>query len=150
MKIILCIGIIIVVVLAFVAVFALHGIYKNTYSSAWGIGYLYRLLATGEAPNGRLIVLEEIKDCTLIVQLNFNCKEEMTITDFSHFSEDNRLVGLQIFDTRSDIDVDELEPQIFHNATLKLVIEPGQKEEDAVWLWYLSGQEEDTDYEIIE
>lgn len=150
MKIILCIGIIVLIVLGIVCALALTGIYKNTYSSAWGVGYLYRLLATGEPPNGRLIVLEEIKDCTLLVQINFNCKEEMTITDFSHFSEDNRLIGLQIFDTRTDVEVDQVEPQIFYNATLRLVIEPGQKEEDAVWLWYLSGQEEDIDYEIIE
>lgn len=129
MKIILCIGIIIIAII-------LWQINRNTYSAAWGIGYLYRLLATGEPVNANLIVLEEIKNCTLLVQIFFNCKEELSITDFSLFNENNRFVGLQIFDTRQE-EIDTMEPQIFHNVTLRKVIEEGQKEKDAVWLWYL-------------
>ena len=128
MKIILSIGIIIVIVI-------LWQICRNTYSLAWGLAYLYRLIATGETEDG-IIVLEEIPNCNLIVQILFNCNELMSITDFSLFTEKNRLVGLQIFSPKQ-MDCDEMDPMVFKNVTLKKIIESGQKEEEAVWLWYL-------------
>lgn len=100
---------------------------------------------TGETGNGTnldgLHVWEEIPNCTLLMQVFFNCPTELYITDFSNFTEENRLVGLQLFDTGKVPDLKCTNPQILKNITLRKISNIGDPEEESHWLWYFPEQE---------
>ena len=88
-----------------------------------------------------LHIWDEIPNCTLMLQVFFNCPIELYIIDFSNFTEENRLVGLQLFDTRKIPDIKCTEPQIIKNVTLRKISDIGDPEEESHWLWYFPEQE---------
>lgn len=100
----------------------------------------------GGAGNGNpfegLQVWDEIPNCTLLMQCYFNSPEEFYIVDFSKFTEENRLVGLQLFDIRRvPEDMAMTEPVVLDNITFRKISDEGEPEEESHWLWYFPEQE---------
>ena len=88
-----------------------------------------------------LHVWDEIPNCTLMMQCYFNQPKEFYIVDFSSFTEDNRLVGLQLFDTRKVPGLNYTEPMFLENITFRKISDEGDSEEESHWLWYFPEQE---------
>ena len=76
-----------------------------------------------------------------MLQVFFNCPAVLYITDFSNFTEENRLVGLQLFDTRKVPNLKCTDPQIIKNVTFRKISDIGDPEEESHWLWYFPDEE---------
>ena len=141
MKILLCIGIIILMGLIGLGVYMVCRIAAYQYLQTQMMMNVSQNVPPGGPGNGRLHIWEEIPNCTLMLQCYFNQSEEFYIVDFSSFTEDNRLVGLQLFDTRKVPELDCTEPVLLENITFRKISDEGKPEEESQWLWYFPEQE---------
>lgn len=147
MKILLCIGIILLIIMGAIGIYLVCRIAAYQFLQTQMMASVNPSILTGETGNGNyseldgLHVWEEIPNCTLLMQVFFNYPREFYITDFSNFTEENRLVGLQLFDTRKVPDLEHTEPQIIKNVTLRKISNIGDPEEESHWLWYFPEQE---------
>ena len=147
MKILLCIGIILLIIMGAIGIYMVCRIAACQFLQTQMMVSVNPSVLTGETGNGNLSELdglhvwEEIPNCTLLMQVFFNYPKEFYITDFSNFTEENRLVGLQLFDTRKVPDLKCTEPQIIQNVTLRKISNIGDPEEESHWLWYFPDQE---------
>ena len=145
MKILLCIGIIILIGLIGLGVYMVCRIAAYQHLQTQMMVNVSQDIPPGGTGNGMelegLYIWDEIPNCTLLLQVFFNCPAEFYITDFSKFTEENRLVGLQLFDTRRVSDLTYTEPQILKNITLRKISNIGETEEKSHWLWYFPEQE---------
>lgn len=145
MKILLCIGIIILIVLLGLGVCMVCRIVAYQHLQTQMMVNVSQSVPPGGTGNGTafegLHIWEEIPNCTLMMQCYFNSPEEFYIVDFSSFTEDNRLVGLQLFDTRKVPDLDCTEPMLLENITFRKISDEGKSEKESHWLWYFPEQE---------
>lgn len=145
MKILLCIGIVLLIIMGAIGIYLVCRIAACQFLQTQMMASVNPSILTGETGNGTafegLHIWEEIPNCTLLMQVFFNCPAELYITDFSNFTEENRLVGLQLFDTRKVSDLNCTEPQILKNVTLRKISDIGDPEEESHWLWYFSDEE---------
>lgn len=145
MKILLCIGIIILIVLIGLGVCMVCRIVAYQYLQTQMMMNVSQNVPPGGTGNGNafegLRIWEEIPNCTLLMQCYFNSPEEFYIVDFSNFTEDNRLVGLQLFDTRKVPELDCTEPMLLENITFRRISDERKSEKESHWLWYFPGQE---------
>lgn len=145
MKILLCIGIILLIILSAVGVYMVCRIAACQYLQTKMMAAVNPGMFLDETGNRNpfegLHIWEEIPNCTLLMQCYFNCPQEFYITDFSKFTEKNRLVGLQLFDTRKVLDLNSTEPVVLKNITLRKISDEGDPEENSCWLWYFPDQE---------
>ena len=147
MKILLCIGIIILMGLIGLGVYMICRIAAYQYLQTQMMVNVSQSVPLGGAGNGNAIrfeglhIWEEIPNCTLMMQCYFNQPKEFYIVDFSSFTEDNRLVGLQLFDTRKVPELDCTEPVLLENITFRKISDEGDPEEESHWLWYFPEQE---------
>lgn len=147
MKILLCIGIILLIIMGVIGIYLMCRIAAYQFLQTQMMVSVNPSILTGETGNGNsselegLHVWEEIPNCTLLMQVFFNCPAELYITDFSNFTEENRLVGLQLFDTREVSDLKCTEPQVIKNVTLRRISDIGVPEEESHWLWFFPDQE---------
>ena len=141
MKILLCIGIIILMGLIGFGVYMICRIAAYQYLQTQMMMNVSQNVPPEGTGNGSLHIWEEIPNCTLILQCYFNQSEEFYIVDFSKFTEDNRLVGLQLFDTRKVPELDCTEPVLLENITFRKISDEGKSEEESQWLWYFPEQE---------
>ena len=146
MKILLCIGIIILMGLIGLGVYMVCRIVAYQHLQTQMMVNVSQDIPPGGTGNGigafeGLHIWDEVPNCTLMMQCYFNSPEEFYIVDFSNFTENNRLVGLQLFDTRRVSDLTYTEPQILKNITLRKISNIGETEEKSHWLWYFPEQE---------
>lgn len=146
MKILLCIGIILLIIIGAIGIYLMCRIAACQFLQTQMMVSVNPSVLTGETGNGigafeGLHIWEEIPNCTVMMQCYFNQSQEFYIVDFSKFTEDNRLVGLQLFDTRKVPELDCTEPVVFENMTFKKISDEGKPEEESHWLWYFPGQE---------
>lgn len=145
MKILLCIGIIILMGLIGLGVYMVCRIAAYQHLQTQMMVNVSQSVPPGEMGNGNpfegLHIWEEIPNCTLMMQCYFNQPKEFYIVDFSSFTEDNRLVGLQLFDTRKAPGLDCTEPMLLENITFRKISDEGEPEEESHWLWYFPEQE---------
>ena len=145
MKILLCIGIIILMGLIGFGVYMVCRIAAYQHLQTQMMMNVSQNVPPGGTGNGTafegLHIWDEIPNCTLIMQCYFNQPKEFYIVDFSSFTENNRLVGLQLFDTRKVPDLDCTEPMILENITFRKISDEGMSEEESHWLWYFPEQE---------
>lgn len=146
MKILLCIGIIILIGLIGLGVYMVCRIAAYQYLQTQMMVNVSQSVPPGGTGNGNvsfegLHIWEEVPNCTLMMQCYFNQPKEFYIVDFSSFTEDNRLVGLQLFDTRRVPGLDCTEPVLLENITFRKISDEGDSEEESHWLWYFPEQE---------
>ena len=145
MKILLCIGIIILIGLIGLGVYMICRIAACQYLQTQMMMNVSQSIPPGGTGNGKsfegLHIWDEVPNCTLMMQCYFNQPKEFYIVDFSSFTEDNRLVGLQLFDTRKVPDLDCTEPMLLENITFRKISDEGDPEEESHWLWYFPEQE---------
>lgn len=145
MKILLCIGIIILMGLIGLGVYMICRIAAYQHLQTQMMINVSQNVPLGGAGNGTafegLHIWDEVPNCTLIMQCYFNQSKEFYIVDFSSFTEDNRLVGLQLFDMHKISDLDYTEPMILKNITFRKISDEGKPEEESHWLWYFPEQE---------
>lgn len=146
MKILLCIGIIILMGLIGLGVYMVCRIAAYQHLQTQMMMNVSQSIPPGGTGNGigafeGLHIWEEIPNCTLMMQCYFNQSKEFYIVDFSSFTEDNRLVGLQLFDTRRVPGLDCTEPVLLENITFRKISDEGDPEEESHWLWYFPEQE---------
>lgn len=146
MKILLCIGIILLIIMGAVGIYLVCRIAACQFLQTQMMVSVNPSILTGETGNGigafeGLHIWDEVPNCTLMMQCYFNQPQEFYIVDFSNFTEDNRLVGLQLFDTRRVPDLDCTEPMILKNITFRKISDEGDPEEESHWLWYFPEQE---------
>ena len=145
MKILLCIGIIILMGLIGFGVYMVCRIAVYQHLQTQMMVNVSQSVPPGGTGNGTrfegLHIWEEIPNCTLMMQCYFNQPKEFYIVDFSSFTEDNRLVGLQLFDTRKVPELDCTEPMLLENITFRKISDAGDPEEESHWLWYFPEQE---------
>ena len=145
MKILLCIGIIILMGLIGLGVYMVCRIAVYQHLQTQMMVNVSQNVPPGGTGNGTrfegLRVWDEVPNCTLLMQCYFNSPEEFYIVDFSSFTEDNRLVGLQLFDTRRVPGLDCTEPMLLENITFRKMSDEGEPEEESHWLWYFPEQE---------
>lgn len=147
MKILLCIGIIILMGLIGVGVYMVCRIAAYQHLQTQMMVNVSQSVPPGGTGNGigafeGLHIWDEVPNCTLLMQCYFNSPEEFYIVDFSRFTEENRLVGLQLFDTRRvPEDMATTEPVVLNNITFRKISDAGDPEEESHWLWYFPEQE---------
>lgn len=145
MKILLCIGIIILMGLIGFGIYMICRIAAYQYLQTQMMMNVSQNVPPGGTGNGMafedLHIWEEIPNCTLMLQCYFNQPEEFYIVDFSNFTENNRLVGLQLFDTRKVPELNCTEPMLLENVTFRKISDEGKSEKESNWLWYFPGQE---------
>ena len=146
MKILLCIGIIILMGLIGLGVYMVGRIAAYQYLQTQMMVNVSQSVPPGGTGNGNpfegLHIWDEVPNCTLLMQCYFNSPEEFYIVDFSKFTEENRLVGLQLFDTRQvPTDMSTTEPVVLNNITFRKISDAGDPEEESHWLWYFPEQE---------
>lgn len=146
MKILLCIGIIILMGLIGLGVYMICRIAACQYLQTQMMMNVSQSIPPGGTGNGidpfeGLHIWEEIPNCTLMMQCYFNQPKEFYIVDFSSFTEDNRLVGLQLFDTRKVPELDCTDPVVLENITFRKISDEGKPEKESNWLWYFPGEE---------
>ena len=146
MKILLCIGIILLIIMGAIGIYLVCRIAACQFLQTQMMVSVNPSILTGETGNGigafeGLHIWDEVPNCTLMMQCYFNSPKEFYIVDFSSFTEDNRLVGLQLFDTRRVPDLDCTEPMILENITFRKISDEGDPEEESHWLWYFPEQE---------
>lgn len=145
MKILLCIGIIILMGLIGLGVYMVCRIAVYQHLQTQMMVNVSQSVPPGGTGNGTglegLHIWEEIPNCTLMMQCFFNQPKEFYIVDFSSFTEDNRLVGLQLFDTSKVPDLNCTEPMLLENIIFRKISDEGASEEESHWLWYFPGQE---------
>lgn len=147
MKILLCIGIVLLIIMGAIGIYLVCRIVAYQFLQTQMMVSVNPSILTGETGNGNgsdldgLHVWEEISNCTLMLQVFFNCPAVLYITDFSNFTEENRLVGLQLFDTRKVPNLKCTDPQIIKNVTFRKISDIGDPEEESHWLWYFSDEE---------
>ena len=145
MKILLCIGIIILMGLIGLGVYMICRIAVYQHLQTQMMVNVSQSVPPGGTVNGNafegLRVWDEVPNCRLMMQCYFNSPEEFYIVDFSNFTEDNRLVGLQLFDTRKVPDLDCTEPMLLENITFRKISDEGKSEKESHWLWYFPEQE---------
>ena len=145
MKILLCIGIILLIIMGAIGIYLVCRIAACQFLQTQMMASVNPSVLTGETGNGNrfegLHIWEEIPNCTLMMQCYFNQPQEFYIVDFSSFTEDNRLVGLQLFDTRKVPELDYTEPVLLENITFRKISDEGEPEEESHWLWYFPDQE---------
>ena len=146
MKILLCIGIIILIGLIGLGVYMVCRIAACQYLQTQMMVNVSQNVPLGGTGNGNvsfegLHIWDEVPNCTLLMQCYFNQPKEFYIVDFSNFTEDNRLVGLQLFDTRESPDLARTEPMLLENITFRKISDEGAPEEESSWLWYFPEQE---------
>ena len=145
MKILLCIGIIILMGLIGFGIYMICRIAAYQYLQTQMMMNVSQNVPLGGTGNGMafedLHIWEEIPNCTLMLQCYFNQPEEFYIVDFSNFTENNRLVGLQLFDTRKVPELNCTEPMLLENVTFRKISDEGKSEKESNWLWYFPGQE---------
>lgn len=146
MKILLCIGIIILMGLIGLGVYMVCRIAAYQYLQTQMMVNVSQNVPPRRTGNGNafegLQVWDEIPNCTLLMQCYFNSPEEFYIVDFSRFTEENRLVGLQLFDTKQvPVDMSRTEPVVLNNITFRKISDAGDPEEESHWLWYFPEQE---------
>lgn len=146
MKILLCIGIIILIGLIGLGVYMVCRIAAYQYLQTQMMVNVSQSVPPGETGNGisafeGLHIWDEVPNCTLMMQCYFNQPKEFYIVDFSSFTEDNRLVGLQLFDTRRVPELECTEPMLLENITFRKISDEGAPEEESSWLWYFPEQE---------
>lgn len=145
MKILLCIGIILLIIMGAIGIYLVCRIAAYQHLQTQMMASVNPSVLTGETGNGNrfegLHIWEEIPNCTLMMQCYFNQPQEFYIVDFSSFTEDNRLVGLQLFDTRKVPELDCTEPVLLENITFRKISDEGEPEEESHWLWYFPDQE---------
>lgn len=146
MKILLCIGIILLIIMGAIGIYLMCRIAACQFLQTQMMVSVNPSVLTGETGNGigafeGLHIWDEVPNCTLMMQCYFNSSEEFYIVDFSNFTEDNRLVGLQLFDTRKVPDLDCTEPMFLKNITFRKISDEGDPEEESHWLWYFPEQE---------
>lgn len=145
MKILLCIGIILLIIMGAIGIYLVCRIAACQFLQTQMMASVNPSVLTGETGNGNrfegLHIWEEIPNCTLMMQCYFNQPQEFYIVDFSSFTEDNRLVGLQLFDMRKVPELDCTEPVLLENITFRKISDEGEPEEESHWLWYFPEQE---------
>lgn len=145
MKILLCIGIILLIIMGAIGIYFVCRIAAYQFLQTQMMASVNPSVLTGETGNGNrfegLHIWEEIPNCTLMMQCYFNQPQEFYIVDFSSFTEDNRLVGLQLFDMRKVPELDCTEPVLLENITFRKISDEGEPEEESHWLWYFPDQE---------
>lgn len=145
MKILLCIVTIILMGLIGLGVYMVCRIAVYQHLQTQMMVNVSQSVPPGGTGNGTafegLHIWEEIPNCTLMMQCYFNSPEEFYIVDFSRFTENNRLVGLQLFDTRKVTDLNCTEPMFLKNVTFRKISDAGDPEEESHWLWYFPEQE---------
>lgn len=145
MKILLCIGIILLIIMGAIGIYLVCRIAACQFLQTQMMASVNPSVLTGETGNGNrfegLHIWEEIPNCTLMMQCYFNQPQEFYIVDFSSFTEDNRLVGLQLFDMRKVPELDCTEPVLLENITFRKISDIGDPEEESHWLWYFPDQE---------
>lgn len=145
MKILLCIGIILLIIMGAIGIYLVCRIAAYQFLQTQMMASVNPSVLTGETGNGNrfegLHIWEEIPNCTLMMQCYFNQPQEFYIVDFSSFTEDNRLVGLQLFDTRKVPELNCTEPVLLENITFRKISDEGEPEEESHWLWYFPEQE---------
>ena len=145
MKILLCIGIVLLIIMGAIGIYLVCRIAAYQHLQTQMMASVNPSVLTGETGNGNrfegLHIWEEIPNCTLMMQCYFNQPQEFYIVDFSSFTEDNRLVGLQLFDTRKVPELDYTEPVLLENITFRKISDEGEPEEESHWLWYFPDQE---------
>lgn len=147
MKILLCIGIVLLIIMGAIGIYLVCRIAAYQHLQTQMMASVNPSILTGETSNGTaalegLHIWEEIPNCTLMLQVFFNCPSELYIIDFSQFTEENRLVGLQIFDIRrKGVELDHTDPQIIKNVILRRISDIGAPESESQWLWYFPEQE---------
>lgn len=146
MKILLCIGIILLIIMGAIGIYLVCRIAACQFLQTQMMVSVNPSVLTGETGNGNrfegLHIWDEVPNCTLMMQCYFNSPEEFYIVDFSRFTEENRLVGLQLFDTRRVLeDMATTEPVVLNNITFRKISDEGDPEEESHWLWYFPEQE---------
>lgn len=145
MKILLCIGIVLLIIMGAIGIYLVCRIAACQFLQTQMMASVNPSVLTGETGNGNrfegLHIWEEIPNCTLMMQCYFNQPQEFYIVDFSNFTEDNRLVGLQLFDMRKVPELDCTEPVLLKNITFRKISDEGEPEEESHWLWYFPDQE---------
>lgn len=145
MKILLCIGIVLLIIMGAIGIYLVCRIAAYQFLQTQMMASVNPSVLTGETGNGNrfegLHIWEEIPNCTLMMQCYFNQPQEFYIVDFSSFTEDNRLVGLQLFDMRKVSELDCTEPVLLENITFRKISNEGEPEEESHWLWYFPEQE---------
>lgn len=146
MKILLCIGIVLLIIMGAIGIYLVCRIAACQFLQTQMMASVNPSVLTGETGNGTaafegLHIWDEVPNCTLMMQCYFNQPKEFYIVDFSSFTEDNRLVGLQLFDTRRVPGLDCTEPMLLKNITFRKISDEGEPEEESHWLWYFPEQE---------
>lgn len=146
MKILLCIGIILLIIMGAIGIYLVCRIAAYQHLQTQMMVNVSQSVPPEGTGNGigafeGLHIWDEIPNCTLMMQCYFNQPKEFYIVDFSSFTEDNRLVGLQLFDTRRVPGLDYTEPMLLKNITFRKISDEGDPEEESHWLWYFPEQE---------